>query len=81
MEDNCFIILYWLLPHDNMNQPQIDICPLPLDHPQPLSTLSYPSRLSQSSRLSSSTEIPKKLGIKLRYDQAIPLLAYTLRKP
>ena len=42
MEDNCFTISCWFLPHINMNQPWI-ICPLPLEalsylppHPTPL---------------------------------------------
>ena len=33
LEDNCFTILCWFLPHINMNQPQVYICPLPLESP------------------------------------------------
>ena len=43
MEDNCFTILCWFLPHINMNQPQVYTFPLPLEpfshvppHPAPL---------------------------------------------
>ena len=31
MEDNCFTILYWPLPHNDMNQPRACVCPLPLE--------------------------------------------------
>ena len=35
LEDNCFIIitiLCWFLPSINMNQPQVNVCSLPLNH-------------------------------------------------
>ena len=31
LEDNCFTILCWFLPHYNVNQPQVDTCPLPFE--------------------------------------------------
>ena len=36
LEDNCFTILCWFLPHINMNQPQVYICRLPLEPPSHL---------------------------------------------
>ena len=33
LKDNCFTTLYWFLPYIDMNQPQVDICPLPLEPP------------------------------------------------
>ena len=42
MEDNCFTILCWFLPYNNMSQPQVYICPLHLEPPSylpPLPTL------------------------------------------
>ena len=53
LEDNCFSILCWFLPYNNMNQPWVHICPLPPEPPPPFTTPSYPSRLSQSTGLSS----------------------------
>ena len=47
LEDNCFTMLCWFLPFNNVSQPQVYTCPLPLEPP------SHPSRLSQSTRLSS----------------------------
>ena len=47
MKDNYFAILCWFLPYINMNQPEVYLCPLPLELP------SHPSRLSQSPSLSS----------------------------
>ena len=46
LENNCFTILCWLLPYINMNQPEVYICPLPLEP----STLFHPSTLSESTR-------------------------------
>ena len=31
LEDNCFTMLCWFLPCYNVNQPQVDTCPLPLE--------------------------------------------------
>ena len=50
--DNCFTILCWFFPYINMNQPQVYICPLPLEPP----TLSHPSTLSQSTRFESHSK-------------------------
>ena len=52
IEDNCFTILCWPLPHIRSNQPQVYICPVP---PESLSHF-HPSRLSQSPGLSCFTE-------------------------
>ena len=41
LKDNCFTILYWFLPHINMNQSQVYICPFP---PEPHSQLPPPPR-------------------------------------
>ena len=41
-------MLCWSLPYINMNQPQVYICPLPLEPSSP----PHPSRLSQSTSLS-----------------------------
>ena len=49
LENNCFTILCWFVPYINMNQPQVYICPRPLEPP----TLSHPSTLSQSTRFES----------------------------
>ena len=53
MEDNFFTILCGFLPYINVNQPQLYIHPLSLEHPLPSPTASHLSRLSQSTRLSS----------------------------
>ena len=46
MEDNCFTLLCWILPYNNVNQPQVYIHPL---HPEPPSRSSPHSlRLSES---------------------------------
>ena len=49
MEDNCFTMLCWFLPCINMNQPQVYICPLPLE---PLSS-SHPLQCHRALNLSS----------------------------
>ena len=43
MEDNCFTIFCWFLPYISISQPQVYVCPLPLEplshlptHPTPL---------------------------------------------
>ena len=36
LEDNCFTILYWVLPNISMNQPRVYICSLPLEPPSSL---------------------------------------------
>ena len=41
LKDNCFTILYWFLPHINMNQSQVYIHPFP---PEPHSQLPPPPR-------------------------------------
>ena len=33
LKDNCCTILCWFLPYINMNQPQVYVCPLPLEPP------------------------------------------------
>ena len=33
LQDICFALLSWFLPYINMNQPQVDIYPLPLEYP------------------------------------------------
>ena len=38
LEDNCLTMLYWFLPHNSVNQPEVQVCPLPLEplfHPIP----------------------------------------------
>ena len=37
LENDCFTMLCWFLPYNNVNQPQVCICPLPFElpsHPQ-----------------------------------------------
>ena len=53
LEDDYFALLCWFLPYTNVNQPQVCICPLPLEPPSHPPTPSHPSRLSQSTGLSS----------------------------
>ena len=36
LKDNCFTVLCWFLLNINMNQPQVYICPLPLEPPSHL---------------------------------------------
>ena len=36
MKDNCFTVLCWFLPYVNINQPQVYMCPLPLESLTPL---------------------------------------------
>ena len=48
MKDDCFTILCWFLPHVNMNQSKVHICPVPVLPPTP----SHPSRWLQSLSLS-----------------------------
>ena len=43
MESNFFTILCWSLPYSNMNQPQVYVCPLPLESPSHLPP--YPTPL------------------------------------
>ena len=33
LKDNCFTVLSWFLSYINMNQPQVYLCPLPLEPP------------------------------------------------
>ena len=42
LEDNYFTILWWSLPHINMNQPQAYMCPLPTEPPCHLPFYSIP---------------------------------------
>ena len=50
LEDNCFTMLYWFLPNNNVNQPGVYICPLPSEPPFN-DPLSYPTPLCcQSTR-------------------------------
>ena len=44
LQDVCFTILCWLLPHININQSQVYICPLSLEPPSHLP--SHPTPLS-----------------------------------
>ena len=53
LKNNCFIILCWFLPHINMNQLYVYICPLPLEplshlppHPTPLGCHRAPGLIS-----------------------------------
>ena len=56
MKDNCFTVLCWFLPSISMNQPQVYLCPLPLEHPShcpplpvlPLQVVTSPSLSSLS---------------------------------
>ena len=51
LEDNCFTVLCWILPHNNANQRKYTYIPSLLSLPSTPS--SHPSRLSQSTGLSS----------------------------
>ena len=33
LEDNCFTMLCWFLPYNNVSQPSVYLCPLPLESP------------------------------------------------
>ena len=50
MENYCFTILCWFLPYIIMNQPQVYICPLPLEPSSHLPRHPIHSRLSQSTK-------------------------------
>ena len=50
MDNYCFTILCWFLPYIIMNQPQVYICPLPLEPSSHLPCHPIHSRLSQSTK-------------------------------
>ena len=54
LEDQTFTVLCWFLPYNNMNHPQVAICPLLFEcSSHPIPTSSHPSRSSQNTGLSS----------------------------
>ena len=57
LEDNCFTLLCGPLPYINMNQPQVYICPFPLEPPSTLPPHPIPSHpIPPNPVLSAATE-------------------------
>ena len=72
MKDSLFTISCWFLPYIDMNQPQVNICPLTLELP------SHPSRLSQNTDLSSLSHTANPTGLSILHMVVCMFPCYSL---